>query len=438
MQDGAERVFRGEPKEADLIFNVPPGTTKSTLLSVLFPSWALAKRPDMHIICGSHTQELVLDLSTKCRDVLRSEQYINCFPNVQLREDQDTKGYWATTKGGWRLSVTVGGKSPTGFHGHFLIVDDPIDPEKARSEAEIKAANNWMTTTLPSRKIDHRVTLTALVMQRLHQNDPTGHRLKLLGAGPVKHFCLPASDEYPILPERYKEKYVDGLLDPVRLPRSVLNEKRVMLGSFGYAGQFGQSPIPLGGNWFIVAMLKHATPSHLCRWKRLMRYWDKAATDDGGAWTAGVKLGEDTTGRLWLLDVVRGQWGPGTRERIILNTAINDGRVCQIGLEQEPGSGGKESAQSTVRMLRGFAVIVDKPTGEKTLRAQPLASQVNDGQLYVLENAPWLPAFVDEMLHFPESTYKDQIDAASGAFNLMFGRVQRIGALPRHSSERTR
>lgn len=101
--------------------------------------------------------------------------------------------------------------------------------------------------------------------------------------------------------------------------------------------------------------------------------------------------------------------------------AQSDGRNVKIGIEQEPGSGGKESAESTVRNLSGFSVFVERPTGDKVYRADPFSVQVNHGNVRLLRG-DWTHEFIEELRFFPAGTYKDQVDAASGAFNKLAGR----------------
>lgn len=262
LQTIAERVFRGEKKEYDLVINISPGTSKSTICSILYPAWIWARMPSARIISASHTDMLVLDLAVKARCVIESEKYQATFPGIELRGDQDTKGYYANTQGGDRLSCTVGGKSPMGFHAHFLITDDPLDPKKALSALELKNASDFMTNVLPSRKVNKEVSVSVLIMQRLHEIDPTGITLsnaKKEGAGEVNHICLPASlpqDEHGDYlpgntnPPELAERYVDGLMDVQRLSRRVLNDYRIIMGPYGYSGQFDQNPIPLGGGMF--------------------------------------------------------------------------------------------------------------------------------------------------------------------------------------------
>ena len=161
---------------------------------------------------------------------------------------------------------------------------------------------------------------------------------------------------------------------------------------------------------------------------KTVRYWDKAATKDGtgsstASYTAGVKMCVFRNGQFLILDVVRGRWGTDEREAIIKSTAINDGRNVHIGLEQEPGSAGKDGVQATIRNLAGFSVTADRPTGDKAYRADPFSVQVNNGNV-ILMNADWNKAFKEELEMFPNGTYKDQVDAAAAAFNMLAGKKQ--------------
>lgn len=243
LQEIAERVFRGEPRTHDTVINISPGTTKSTVCSILFHPWTWTRMPTARHLSASHTDQLVLDHAAKARDVIRSEKYQRCFPEIALSPEQDTKSYYRNTLGGDRLTCTVAGKSPMGFHSHFATIDDPIDPKKAKSDLEIKTASQFMTEVIPTRKVDKEISVTILVMQRLSLNDPTQVMLDTAsreGAVPVRHYRIPATLDYDVQPESLKRYYVDGLMDPVRLTKKTLDGFRATLGPYGYAGQFGQ------------------------------------------------------------------------------------------------------------------------------------------------------------------------------------------------------
>ena len=246
----------------------------------------------------------------------------------------------------------------------------------------------------------------------------------------VKHICLPAeidnTNRLEVKPRKLVKYYQKGLMDSVRLPRSVLNEAKIELGEYGYAGQFLQRPVPLGGGMFKTDRIQ--ITSVACKYKRKVRFWDKAGTGGGGAYTVGLLMAVDGEGNYWVLDVVRGQWESAARERIILQTAQIDGRGTTIGVEQEPGSGGKESAQNTVKMLAGFRVRIDKPVGDKVLRADPFSVQVNGGNVR-LKMGEWNRIYLEELQFFPHSKYKDQVDASSGAFSILTKKRIRVGGL---------
>ncbi len=440
LQVIAERVFRWEPKEYDLVINISPGSTKSTICSIMFHPWAWTRMPSARIIGGSYAHNLSMDLSRRGRDVVKSDKYQRTFPNIKLREDQDTKSYYVNTKGGSRYAVGVGG-SVTGMHGHFLMVDDPIDPNKAISEPELATANRWMAETLPTRKVNKVVVPTILIMQRLHQNDCTANMIEhikaaqMIDGGPLKlkHICLPAELSDKVKPKRLRHFYKNGLMDSVRLPKEVLNENLATIGEYGYAGQFMQWPVPRGGGMFktLKIHIEEGIPIKL-RWKERVRFWDKAGTEGGkGAFTVGTLLGKDIEGRFWILDVIRDRLGSAEREAKIKQTAEMDGKDVIIGVEQEPGSGGKESAENTVKNLAGWIVRIDKPSGSdssKELRADPYSTQVNIGNVYMVR-ADWNMVYLNELSFFPYSKYKDQVDSSSGAFNILNKKKKIAGSL---------
>jgi len=85
-------------------------------------------------------------------------------------------------------------------------------------------------------------------------------------------------------------------------------------------------------------------------------------------------------------------------------------------VEQEPGSGGKESAEATIRMLAGYRAYADKVTGDKVVRAEPFASQVQNSNVWLVAGG-WHRDYLDEMESFPFGKAKDQVDASAGAFH---------------------
>jgi len=444
LEQIARRVADNKPKEYDLIINVPPGSTKTAITLIMFPLWCWVNWYWMRFITASYTASLSLESAEYSRDILRGEKFKELFPEFDIKQDKDNKSNFRIVKrewirkgriprlinGGNRFSTSVGG-SVTGFHGHIILWDDPLDPNRAVSETEIKKANHWMDNTIPFRKVNKKVTPTIGIMQRLHQEDPTGHILKR--DDNVRHICLPGeirNYKDQVKPKELIKKYKNQLLDPKRLDWDVLKEIE-KYGQFTYGGQIGQNPIPLGGGMFHTdhVSVRDALPP-MPDVLEIVRYWDKAGTKDGdGAYTVGAKVCKLKDGMFVVLDIKRGRWASNDREKIIKETAKTDGTHVKIAIEQEPGSGGKESAEATIKNLAGFSVVADRPSGDKAQRADPFSVQVNNGNVSIM-NAGWNKAYLDELENFPSSTFKDQVDASSGAFNKLT-RMKKVTVLRR-------
>jgi predicted phage terminase large subunit-like protein len=156
-----------------------------------------------------------------------------------------------------------------------------------------------------------------------------------------------------------------------------------------------------------------------------------AATRGAGDHTAGVRIdGPDKDGLWYVSDVKRGQWDTDERNRIIRQTAEEDGRAVRVIGPQDPGAAGVEAAKAFVRLLTGFAATVERETGPKEVRADPFSAQVNAGNVRLVRG-PWNRAFVDELRQFMpgvDNAADDQVDAAAGAFNALAG-SRRWGAV---------
>lgn len=176
-----------------------------------------------------------------------------------------------------------------------------------------------------------------------------------------------------------------------------------------------------------------------------VRYWDKAGTEEkenpNAAFTAGVKMGySPSTKGFYVLDVVHGQWQARERENVIRQCAEIDGSGVTVWVEQEPGSGGKESAKNTIiNTLAGYACFADRVKGDKYIRSQPFAAMVQAYNVYLVKG-DWNDGYLTELHAFePEGAgRKDRVDASSGAFNkLTAGKpMDLITAVPLTEEER--
>lgn len=442
LQEAAERVFEGLPKEEDVVINVSPGTSKSTLFSILFPAWVWTRMPYARILTASHTDELVLELSDKAREVIKSEKYREHFPEIELRKTADAKGKYANTLGGERTTCTVAGKSPTGRHSDFIIMDDPIDPKKVLSEKEREAAKHFLTNVVTTRKIEKAITVTFLVMQRLGVGDPTEVMLeaaKVEGAAKVRHICLPSNLlkgddgaflEGDVVPQELARHYIDGLMDPIRLGEKVLAEYKAR-GDHFFSTQFRQRPYTMSGGMFKSFYFNKRIQAAPYNAKRI-RGWDRAATEDGGCATAGVLLAWDNEN--WYVEhVVHGHWEPTKRNQIMRATALMDrsrygpSHEPKIYVEREGGSAGRDAWKGVAKALEGFPVFEQTVTGDKTTRAEPWSAQCAAGNVYMVADGTWdINGYIAEHCAFPNGVLKDRVDSSSMSFNLSLG-MRRTG-----------
>ncbi len=159
---------------------------------------------------------------------------------------------------------------------------------------------------------------------------------------------------------------------------------------------------------------------------RLVRYWDKAATlpksNSDPDWTVGVLMGE-VDDVYYVLDVKRIRAAPPQVEALIKLTAELDGVKVKVYMEQEPGSSGVESISYYSRkVLGGFAFYGVKTTGSKSERAAPFSSATEAGNVKIVRGV-WNSVFIDELEAFPMGSHDDQVDAASGAFQQLTGKI---------------
>jgi len=445
VQKVFERVGLGLPREHDLLINVPPGTTKTIIVSIMAPAWAWTRWPWMQFICSSYGNTLSLKNANFCRDIVRSDKYHEMFPDLRLKDDDNNKSNFYITyteededgrlrrkTGGNRFSTSVGG-AVTGFHAHVILIDDPLKPDEAISEQKLENANHHCEQTLSTRKVSNTISVTVLIMQRLHRKDPAGRMLERKRT-PVFHICLPGdiNDKGYAKLVRPIEKindYIGGLLDPVRLDDDTLEKKMEELGQYGYAGQIGQNPSPPEGGMFKVDMFGYITHFDPMNIISSVRYWDKAGTKakirggkevSKGARTSGVLMHKMNNKRYIVENVKKGRWDTHTREDIIKATADSDTAEVVVYVEQEPGSGGKQSAEETIENLDGFVVLADRPKGDKGYRADPWSVRVNNG-LVDLVVGDWNTAYVEEHRFFDPNGpgLKDQVDASSGAYGML-------------------
>src|SRR5246127_2488578 len=164
-----------EGKIRRLIITLPPRHLKSLLASIAFPAWCLGHDPSAQILCVSYAQDLADKLARDCRGIMMSPWYRQIFP-TRLAPHRHAVQEFITTRQGYRLATSTGGVL-TGRGADIILIDDPLKPEEALSDAQRKAANEWYDHTLYSRLNDKRHGAIVIIMQRLHEDDLVGHVL---------------------------------------------------------------------------------------------------------------------------------------------------------------------------------------------------------------------------------------------------------------------
>lgn len=155
---------------------------------------------------------------------------------------------------------------------------------------------------------------------------------------------------------------------------------------------------------------------------QFVRYWDRAATrkteTNDPDFTVGVKMAKDPNGIFYVIDIVRLQESPLNVQNAIKNSAAQDGPMCRIGLEQDPGQAGVSEIELLIRMLAGFNARPYKVQVDKVTRSSPASAQAEAGNIRVLKGK-WNDAFFRELENFPDGAHDDIVDALSGAYLML-------------------
>ncbi len=170
-------------------------------------------------------------------------------------------------------------------------------------------------------------------------------------------------------------------------------------------------------NWFKI-IEKAQAPMDIYK----VRFWDLASTEPAKGkdpdWTSGALVGV-YQGQYYVFDVAHFQKTPkGTADKIKAVAEV-DGKEIEVWMEQEGGSSGPIATDFYAReILKGFAFRSEHPTGSKAVRANPFSTAAENGNV-LLVRGDWINAFLDEAESFPEGEHDDQVDACSGAVNVL-------------------
>lgn len=425
LQALSEGKFEEQGLPPRLLMNVPPGTSKSTLVGVMWPAWEWTRKPALRYISTAHKSDLATRDNMKCRRLIQSDWYQARWP-VKFTSDSNAKTRFENVHTGFRESMAF--NSMTGSRGDRVILDDPISADNANSDAELLSAEISFTETLPTR-VNNEKSAIVVIMQRLSERDTSGI---IIDRGlPYVHLCLPMRFETErrcVTPFFEDPRTEDGeLLFPERFSEDQVADLERTMGSYASAGQLQQRPVPRAGGLFNRDWFKFLpeAPTDLVA---VCRGWDLAATvSQSAAYTAGVKIAKTRDGKIVIMDAKRDRLSPNGVRSLIRTTAQADGKRVRVSIPKDPGQAAKGQVEQFAQDLMGFECRFTPETGDKITRAAPLSAQAEAGNVYLVEGQ-WNAAFLDEVCLFPNGKFKDQTDAASRAFSEVLAMAKRNGS----------
>jgi predicted phage terminase large subunit-like protein len=370
--------------------------------------WADRRYSDIHvserIVSVSYSDALAKTHSNDFRRVITDPLYQAVFP--RMRVSKDTDGEIHTTLRGRRYATSIGG-TLTGRGGNLFIIDDPLKPGDSESETTRERVIEWYRSTLVTRPDDKQAARIVLVMQRIHVDDLVGY-LTDSGAG-FEALNLPAIAQsmstYELGGGRIHVREKGDLLHPTHESAEVLRELKKSMGAMAFSAQYQQAPEPAGGKIIKRKMLKYYSEVERLPTDRLVLSWDIALSErEAGDYSVGVVLlnrGET----YYVLDVVRGQFPFDKLKDKIIEMKKRHGNVPLL-IEESPISHG------LIQNLREQRInVVDiKPDRDKRSRVISQIDLFEGGSVLLPKQAPWLDAFVSELLSFP-GRHDDQVDA---------------------------
>lgn len=394
-----------------LIINVPPRHLKSHSASIAFPAWLLGHFPEKQIACVSYAQDLSDTLARHSRRLMESEFYQALF-DTRITSEKNTVAEFATTRGGYRLSTSVGG-GITGRGGDVIVIDDPIKADEALSDTRRKSVNEWYNNSVRNRLNKQVEGAIIIVMQRLHIDDLVAHvqeaeNWRLLSFSAIAEDNETYKIRSPYRTTRFLRKEGD-ILHPSLTPRPTLKAIRRAMTPYHFAAQYQQNPQPPEGNivkreWLTFYTLEEKPDG----FDTILQSWDTAVKDTELAnfsvcTTWGIK-----GGKAYLLDVFRKRLlFPDLKKSVQSLAERHDATIVLI---EDMSSG-----SSLIQQLHaeGFSKVQAAPSleGNKIMRLNGLTSKIADGSVLFPKNAAWLDTYLDELLSFPSVNYDDQVDS---------------------------
>lgn len=432
-----EASFRGEIR--DLIINIPPRTLKSVIVAQLYPAWVLGKEPHHQFIGASYAHSLAERNVMRTRQVIQSEWYKQLFPNTIISADQNQKDYFTTTQGGQYKGTGIGG-TITGFGCNTLLVDDALNPKEAVSDTIRQNANNEIRSTLFSRFNKYSDRRFIMIMQRLHDDDPTGNLMRDGGYHLLKLPAI-APKDYEIKLGKKTWSVEAGEYLTERLGPDDLDKLNQDLGAYHFAGQYMQEPVPVGGGeikpeWFQFYNPGGIKPKEM----NIAILVDPSGGEETNKkrrklsdFTAMVVIGWANDNNFYVLDIIRDRLNPTERidTLFMLHRKWNElsGKSAKVGWEKYGMmSDSHYIKQKKMTDTYNFPLIELGGSMSKEDRIRRIIPDAQMGRWYLPHTLPYVDQegrkfdLVQELLEsevksFPKSRFDDVLDIITRAYD---------------------
>jgi predicted phage terminase large subunit-like protein len=432
-----EAVSAGEIHR--LLINIPPRHSKSTIVSVMWPAWEWLTDPAQKFLCASYSGNLSTRDNLKTRRLLQSHWYQERWGHMfSFAGDQNAKQRFENDKTGYRIATSVGGTA-TGEGGSRLILDDPHGAQAAQSEVMRESDLEWFDMVWSTRLNNPKTDAMVTVMQRLHEQDISGHILNDIKGW--EHICIPAEWDGKArrtkLGEYDPRTIKNELICPARFGTDEITTLKQLLGVYGTAGQLQQDPAPSEGgilktNFFELWPHDSGLPS----FEYILQSYDCAFTEK--------TTGDPTACTVWAVFTHQGQrhamlidaWDehlsyPDLRARAVKDWTTEYGGMTKDSpysrarrpdriLVEAKASG--QSLLQDLRLAKVPAVGYNPGNADKVSRAHQAAPTLELGLLWVPESkknpgqpVSWATAFLKQLGKFPVAEHDDYVDTFTQA-----------------------
>jgi predicted phage terminase large subunit-like protein len=421
ISDHLEAVVNGDIKR--LIINVPPRHSKSISTAVVLPAWAWATQPSKKFLYASYSASLSIRDSTKCRRLIDSPWYQAHFGDkFKLSGDMNQKSRFENSHNGYRLSTSVSG-SLTGEGGDIIVLDDVHNVVEADSTKVREGVLDWWDQAMQTRLNDPKTGAFVIIMQRVHEQDLTGHVLANELGDEWDHLMLPARYEigHPT-PMRSSLGFTDPrtkegeLLWPARFGEKELSVLERSLGSYAAAGQLQQRPSPKGGgilkaSWW-VPWESEEMPKNI---EYVLQSWDTAfEAKESSSFSARTTWGVFKNQGVMCAIVLEAWFDKVSYPdlRRIAQEAYSEWQPDAVLIEK------KASGQSLLQDLRmaGIPVLAYSPDRDKEARAHASSAMLEDGRIFYPSSRKWAKDLIDICAAFPAHPNDDVVDTCTQAW----------------------